>query len=73
MICILSFDENKEIHGWIIATDLRHARQQANGAAIGEGIDSPAVCLVDWLIQHEQTVPELGRHKLPTGHVMLVS
>lgn len=73
MICILSVDENKDIKGWIIATDLRHARQQADGAAIGSGIDSPAVCLVDWLIGHETTVPDLGRHELPTGHLMLVS
>lgn len=73
MICILSVDESKEIKGWLIATDLRHARQQADSAAIGHGIDSPAVRLVDWLIEHEKTVPDPGRHELPTGHLMLVS
>lgn len=73
MICILKIDEHKEIKGWIIANDLRHARQQANGAAIGEGEDSPALQLLDWLIQHENTVPPLGKKLLPSGHLMLVS
>lgn len=71
MVCILKIEDG-EIKEWIIATDMRDAFQRASGAAIGQGADSPAVQLIDWLVSRQETVPRVGKHELPSGHVMLV-
>lgn len=76
MICILSFDEKKNIKGWIIAVDGRDAWRQANAAAIGEGEDSPAFKLLEALTAltgFRETIQRPGKRVLPSGHLMLVS
>jgi hypothetical protein len=73
MICILSINSEREITGWIIATDMRDAFRQASGAAIGESEESSAVQLATWLVSKTETVPKAGKVVLPSGHIMLVT
>lgn len=63
MICILRLRDG-DIACWIIATDIHDARQQAQIA----GEDA----LADELYRME-FAPRLGKHKLQSGHWMLVS
>lgn len=63
MICILKMIDGK-ITGWIIATDCRDARRQAQGAGEQE--------LAAKLYRMEFT-PQPGKYTLNTGHIMLVS
>lgn len=64
MICILKRDQDKEIEGWILASDVHDARRQAHAALENE--------LAGELYRMEFDPPP-GRHKLRTGHLMLVS
>lgn len=63
MICILTFDENKEVVGWIIGPDIHEMRRAAD--AIGESELAAAL--------YREEFPRPGKHELPTGHLMLVS
>ncbi|MEM6483813.1 MAG: hypothetical protein AAF662_02345 [Pseudomonadota bacterium] len=62
MICIIKQDQG-EITGWIIATDLDDARRQAQGAG--------QLSLAQLLYQTYEVQP--GKLMLQTGHIMLVS
>lgn len=62
MICILKI-ENGEINGWIIATDLEDAKQQAQGIGNFE--------LIDDLAELNEIKP--GKHVTASGFTMLVS
>lgn len=64
MICILSFDEDEEISGWIIAQDVPDARRKADNLREND--------LAAELYRMEFD-PSPGKHELPTGHLMLVS
>lgn len=71
MVCILKIEDG-EVKAWIIATDMRDAFQRANGAAIGQGADSPAVQLLDWLVTRQEMVLKSGKYRSPSGHTILV-
>lgn len=56
MICILQRGQDKEITGWIIATDLHDARRQAEGAG-QRALAS--------LLYTRDVAPPPGTHELP--------
>jgi hypothetical protein len=64
LICILRFDADRNITGWIIAVDTHDARRQADGAMDRE--------MAQVLYRMEFT-PQPGKYDLPNGCVMLVS
>lgn len=63
MICILRM-QGADIEGWIIATDVPDARRQAQAAWQSD---------LAALLYRMEFAPTPGKHKLDTGHVMLVS
>lgn len=64
MICILKLNAQKDIEGWITATDVPDARRAAYAAFQND--------LAEELYRMEFD-PKPGKYELPTGHLMLVS
>ena len=62
MLCIVERDADKEIIGWIIATDIHDAQRQAT--TFGKLNLAQALSRMEF--------PRAGKHELPDGLLMLV-
>lgn len=73
MICIIGFNDDREIDGWILANTHEEALQRAKEAMLFKSNVGPLTALIQWLNDNPEKTAEAGKYDLPSGHGMLVS